>query len=287
MKVRPFQSSYAKLFLVTEEIYDRLISCIDEKSEKDEIKSLNTTETDLVDNNVLKAEDNDSPILEQIFDKVQDIDSKMSENNEVLDKSLEQSSENTINENDLAVSKDTFTNDTLSEPQKLTTDMTTKTTENPKRDIAIQTDDRVINEPWKKFSCYVCSLRFSTKSVLNQHLDYVHSIRNKKFQCHQCSIFFSTNYTRNRHLLNIHSKDNNESRSENNLSNIQSRKCKLMTPLEVVPSKLSKNQATKRKISMLESQIPKKKTRFAQGIKRKFQENTNESSKRTRFDDWQ
>ena len=132
MKVRPFQSSYAKLFLVTEEIYDRLISCIVEKSEKDEIKSLNTTETDLVDNNVLKAEDNDSPILEQIFDKVQDIDYKMSENNEVLDKSLEQSSENTINENDLAVSKDSFTNDTFSEPQKLTTDMSTQTTENPK-----------------------------------------------------------------------------------------------------------------------------------------------------------
>ena len=51
----------------------------------------------------------------------------MQENNEVSNKSLEQCSENIINENDSNVSKETFTNDIFFWTPKAT-DMSTQTT---------------------------------------------------------------------------------------------------------------------------------------------------------------
>ena len=61
MRAKSFQSTYSKLYLVTEDVYSRILHCISDKTEEDELKKLNETreaDNEISSENLINPESN-------------------------------------------------------------------------------------------------------------------------------------------------------------------------------------------------------------------------------------
>ena len=67
MAPKTFKSSYAKMYLITPEIYHRILDKITSPNETEDLNSLNPNEEEIQNTNVIKEKDYD-PILEKVED---------------------------------------------------------------------------------------------------------------------------------------------------------------------------------------------------------------------------
>ena len=272
MRVKSFQSSYSKLFLVTEDVYNRLHECISDKTEEDELRKLNgPREGEISSENLTNPESNlNSNISNQIHQKTQ-----IPENTDI---SLQTDVEGS------PASNETEEGDKES---SLQADKSSQTEEIDTKDVFTETSDEIS----EKVELRKNELDTNSLSTEVNSKDLYHKLlgskinKTRKHRCFICLKYFASNYSKNRHIKRIHkglekgkiSAPLNESNS--GVLNPEQPKSKVILRKAVKRKNLDVSDVTQDPI------IPQKRSRLSQGMKRKKEEN-DKIVKRVRFQDW-
>ena len=346
MKTKSFQSSYSKLYLVTEDVYNRLLQCISDKTEEDELLKLNNSTTETA------SQPFDESSVEQINTsnqqksdvlKVQDLESRLSLSKDV---NLQ------TDEDDQIPSSETRKTDAVNSSM---VDNATQTDMINTIDSSTQTDNNFIedsrtelpavkynkdkSEPWKKYSCHICDKKFSLKKLVEKHIEIIHkndrkslnetNIQNDnekmvfdanvkyplvtsrdlysralnskkckigKFKCYKCFKNFASNFSKKRHIKTFHkavkelkslgSFDSSTSQMLDINKNQKAVKRKHKDTFDTTAVKIIKRQPIKRTNFEDLNEIPVKRHRLSQGVKRKKESEDYDNAKKIRFQDW-
>ena len=313
MKNKSFQKSYAKLYLVTEDVYDRIMKQIEDQSEQEEMNNLNAYNNENVD------EENMLPIEQEI-------------DNTITEKSTtSQSQDNDNTENGSNIQKENRIENTPED------DFRQENT-NSKKTECVQNNN--VKEIWKKFVCSFCQKGYSTRGTLNRHITIVHcskevlpsspvktseqkvdredlssnvqkydkpnvivkkqiatdkkSWKPKRFECNVCSKTFTSQFSKNRHISNTHFKKiQNESvlptqtQETPNLNNARGIKRMHGENANEIMKKMSRKQGVKRSSNdQADETVASKRNKLEQGIKRKKEDEFFAKKKRVKFADW-
>ena len=285
---RKFPVSYSKLYLVTEDVYNRLLHCISDKTEQEDIKKLNGLDMDdssTIENNVTG---------EPLTQDDQKLETNLNES-ESSDRAKNLPYTPEVQQNDPEIE-----NETIDNRQILSSNVETQTDNVYPKNVSTQTDNESnqIKEGNNRESQESFSLDKNVTSVSGRDL-YNRSINKKKrkmskYKCNICFKDLASNFLKKRHIRSQH-KENAEKNSSKisldpkpELKNIRITKSvkRKYTDDTVIPTKILKRQGNKRKNFEDLSDLSVKRSRLSQGVKRKSNQEDSSNVKRVRFRDW-
>ena len=282
MKGKSFQKKYDKLFLVTEDVYNRLLNCITDRTEQEEINNLNDTEsfesdkmngTDSRPEDVLNSKANDKKVQDFESGSVDLVNSDLSQKDVAT---VEQVQNNENIEKDLDESASALDNDTGTPTNTSKTKNVIDTCENqtgPPLTSALKT--------------------VSTRDVYNEMIN-MKKTKAKRFKCHISFKDLASNFSKKRHVRNQHKEVEKgkpaipfpNSNSELSHKRIAKAAIRKSDDVSELPKKIIKRQAGKRKSIDNLSDLTGKRIRLSQGVKRKSEQEDFLKNKKARFRDW-
>ena len=316
MRGKTFESSYSKLFLVTEAVYNRIMKQLDSKIDFDDVSDLkqyNELNEDAISN---EAENNHSTLES----RVEDLEAKVATDDSIKKDTKEGNSNSNGIEMPLEEMSAESTSNLIALPNasnlKDTVNVSSQTENNDLKSQYTQTEKTPVSRKQISRDVFVptSSVKFLQvpNSELNTNLSKsdvelsnnnpIISKKKNKYICDMCGKSYASNFTRKRHLSTIHKVkekiDGNQfnSQSQANVSNVNdsmdtsntNHKRKSSSMLYDIPVKYLKRDLKRKRTNHVPEDDEStfgKKVKLDRGLKRKL-EDVNDIRKKVKFDSW-
>ena len=265
MRKKTFKSSYSELYLITPQIYHKIMDNLDNKSEKDSTLELNKTDESSVTQN---QEEEDQELPKEVPSSVNNelSSSHSSKDSTSLNNVLEKISElRKIIENNVP-----RTDKAVQTMQNSVNDKETETDSIMKTEIGVQSSLPQSSD----IATQSNSGELSTQNKLTNNLqnsEQQNSIENKKsrkvYFCEFCEPpkEFTSNWNRKRHIANKHNNDKHKAKKTSPPDVVKSNsvKRKLEKDVENLPSKKFKSHIAGKRKHVVHHGSPRKFTKWS------------------------